>query len=261
MANFDAFRKKLHSSNAFGQAAFSTPLHDDLMLPPGYAPGGPLEHEPRPRMIPTAPRRSKPRLAYHYGDDIGDWVLHGHDLYPHRSQIQARAKLFIAVAIVTEILMLAWPATALSIWGIEQAFLTFFFAIHLFKAFVLMGEICTYTRVYKLYGRRNFSFLWGIWSRVSHVRDSFFLSTYGVLYGWIHIPLIAFYIILAATSKPLIESDVLYWTQWPLGIVSLLQGYVAWCFIVSEMAIRKQLEMYAPSLRKPKKGVSWDVLE
>lgn len=197
---------------------------------------------------PTTTRAyDSPELLYHYDHD-DDWVLQGHDLYPIRSNIQTRAKAYFALALLTELLMLAWPCTAIPVWGIQQAALTLAFSIHLFKALFLFIQMLKYTRVYKMYGRRNFSHIWGIWTRSSHVRDSFSLSTYGVLYGWVQIPLIVLYIIVALTAKPLIDSDTLYWIQWPMGLASLVQGYVAWCIIVSELAIRKQLEAYAPRL-------------
>jgi len=263
-SGFAAFKDRLNQKNLLPRAS---PVQSvGLMLPPeeydrvrqdpSYISPQTMDRPPmntRNRDLRGYNRRRRRGLQYHYEHD-DDWVLQGHDLYPHRSTLQARAKLFFAVAIVTEVLMIAWPSTAISLWGLQQDGLTLAFAIHLFKALLLFIQVFKYTRVYKMYGRRKFSALWGIWTRRSHVRESFMLSTYGLVYGWVHIPLIVMYIIVTLTAKPLIDSDVLYWVQWPMGFVSLVQGYVAWCFIVSEMGIRKPLELYAPSLQRAKRS-------
>jgi len=184
-------------------------------------------------------------LQYHYEEDQGDWVLMGHDLHPLRRSIQMRANFFFAVAMFIEVAILAWPATAISLWGITEAILTIaFFIVHVPKITLLIWAIFAETHVYKMYGRRTYSVFWGLWTRRSHVRSNTALSIYGFIYGWVQVPVMLTYILLALTAYPLGLPTVLWWVQWLMGIVSLVAGYVAWCFIVSEMAIRKNLEQY-----------------
>lgn len=213
--------------------------------PPGERPFIPTER--REPELPRAPgpRRQYTPLQYHYDEDRGDWVLMGHDLYPVRRSIQMRANFFFAIAMFIEIAMLAWPVTAISIWGITNAVLTVaFILVHVPKIVILLWAIVSETHVYKMYGRRAYSFFWGLWTRRSHVRSNMALSIYGFMYGWIQLPVMLTYILLALTAYPLGLPMVLWWIQWPMGIVSLVAGYVAWCFIISEMAIRKNLEQY-----------------
>jgi hypothetical protein len=155
-----------------------------------------------------------------------------------------RANFFFAIALAMDVAMLAWPATAISIWGIRDAILTVLFFVHLVKIMFLLWALLAETQVYKMYGRRTYSFFWGQWTRRSHVRSNRPLSLYGFTYGWIQIPVILVYILLALTAYPLGLPKLLWWLQWPMGFVSLVIGYIAWCFIVSEMAIRKNLEQY-----------------
>ncbi len=233
-----------------------------------------MERQSRPpRTFPTGPPRANVRtsygaqgrppyrpvgqtrmpLNYHYEEDKHDWVLLGRDLYSHKHGIQRRANIFFALALLFDLALLAWPSTAIPVWGIQNAILTLAFGIHLFKALVLLWALVAETHVYKMYGRRAHSFVWGIWTRRSHVRTNTALSIYGFTYGWVQIPLMVVYIILALTSHPLGLPAVLWWTQWPMGFVSLVLGYISWCFIVSEMAIRKNLEQYVafgPSERR-----------
>jgi hypothetical protein len=183
-------------------------------------------------------------MRYHYEEDRGDWVLLNHDLHPVRRSIQMRANFFFAIALAMDVAMLAWPATAISIWGIRDAILTVLFFVHLVKIMFLLWALLAETQVYKMYGRRTYSFFWGQWTRRSHVRSNRPLSLYGFTYGWIQIPVILVYILLALTAYPLGLPKLLWWLQWPMGFVSLVIGYIAWCFIVSEMAIRKNLEQY-----------------
>jgi hypothetical protein len=198
-----------------------------------------MEEENRQRR-----RRGLP-LRYHFEEDRGDWVLMGHDLYPLRRSIQMRANFFFAIAMFIEIAVLAWPITAISIWGIQDAILTVaFFVVHVPKIFLLLWAIVAETHVYKMYGRRTYSMFWGQWTRRSHVRSNGALSMYGFVYGWIQVPVMLVYVLLALTAYPLGLPMLLWWIQWPMGLVSLAAGYVAWCFIISEMAIRKNLEQY-----------------
>ena len=183
-------------------------------------------------------------LQYHYEEDRRDWVLMGHDLYPHKRSIQTRANIFFAVALIIDVALIAWPVAAMSVWGFEQAVLTFAFFVHLIKALLLLCAIVSETSVYKMYGRRNYAFFWGLWTRRSHVRSNTSLSIYGFVYGWIQIPVMITYIVLSITAYPLFISNVLYWTQWPMGFVSISSSYFAWCVVVSEMAIRRNLEQY-----------------
>jgi hypothetical protein len=231
------------------------------MMGPGYPvpprvplPRGSCPSDPRQRPVSLVPwyRREPIPLNYHYDEDIGDWVLLGKDLMPHRGSIMMRARVFFAIAMFLEVSLLAWPITAIWIWGIQNAILTVAFIIHLFKALFLVLAIITNTNIYKMYGRKTYSFFWGIWTRRSHVRDSWALSYYVVLY-WTQIAIMCTYIVIALTMYPLDVPRTLWWIQWPMGLLSLFLGWVSWVLIVSEQAIRKNLEQYvafAPHQRK-----------
>ena len=227
-------------------------MHPPLPAKSGFSYDGPNVGV-HPSMIPPPPRHPTsiiPRykrepipLSYHYDEDRGDWVLLGQDLMPHRSSIMLRARVFFAIALSIEISLLAWPATAISIWGIQNAILTLAFCVHLIKAFLLVLAILSNTNIYKMYGRKAYSFFWGIWTRRSHVRESWALSYYVVAY-WMQIAVMCTYIVIALTMYPLEIPRTLWWIQWPMGFVSIFLGWVAWCLIISEQAIRKNFEEY-----------------
>ncbi len=208
------------------------------------------EHEEGRQDYSKGPKRERRRngfvsLDYHFEEDK-DWVLMGQDLHPHKHAIQTRANIYFAFALSIELVLIAWPVTAIFIWGFRQAVLTFAFAVHFIKVLFLLAALLTETHVFKMYGRRSYAFFWGLWTRRSHVRSSGPLSMYGFVYGWIQVPIMCTYIVLALTAYPLFMSRTLFWIQWPMGFVSLALGYIAWCVIVSEMAIRKNLEQYVP---------------
>ena len=180
---------------------------------------------------------------YHFDNDRSGKLL-GSDTHTHQSSMKIRANVFLVIAMLLDLALLAWPITAIIVWGIVEAIFTILFFVHLVKAFFLFIEIVRFnTPIHKMFGRKEYGTISGIWTRVTHVKSSTPLFLYGLTYGWVQIPLMCFYIILSVASYPLMTTTF-YWISWPLGIVSIVVGYVAWCFIVSEMAIRKQLEPY-----------------
>jgi len=187
-----------------------------------------------PREIPT--------LRYHYGDDR-DHVVMGTDLYEERHTMSCNVSWACVFSACLELSILAWPITAFSIWGFElDTVYTLIFAIHLFKAIILLIKACSNTLVFRMRGRNSYHWFWGIWTRSSHVHQDPLLYTYAILYGWIQIPMMCIYILVSAASYPLYTYMIPYWVNWPMAIVSLVVGYIAWCVLISERSIRMELE-------------------
>jgi hypothetical protein len=186
--------------------------------------------------------REIPELRYHYGEDK-DYVLMGKDLYDEKDAMSCNVSWACFVSALLEFSVFSWPIVAFSIWGIRlDTIYTLVFAIHLMKGLLLSVKVFTHTMVFRMRGRNSYHWLWGIWTRTSHVHEDPILYMYGVLYGWIQIPMMCLYILVSTASYPLYTSIVTYWINWPMAIVSLIVGYIAWCVLISERSIRMELE-------------------
>jgi len=187
-------------------------------------------------------QRDTLELRYHYGDDR-DHVVMGKDLYEERHTLSCNVSWACVFSAVLELSVLAWPITAFSVWGFElDTIYTLVFAIHLFKAIILIIKTFSNTLVFRMRGRNTYHWFWGIWTRASHVHQDPLLYAYAILYGWIQIPMMCLFILVAAASYPLYTHMVPYWINWSMAIVSLVLGYIAWCILISERSIRMELD-------------------
>jgi len=185
-------------------------------------------------------------LQYHYGNDR-DHVVMNTDLYEERHTLSCNVSWACVFSACLEGAILAWPITALVIWGFElDTVYSLVFFIHFFKAALLLVKACSNTLVFRMRGRNGYHWFWGIWTRTSHVHQDPLLYIYAILYGWIQIPMMCLFILVSAASYPLYTYTITYWINWPMAIVSLVVGYVAWCVLISERAIRMELERRVP---------------
>jgi hypothetical protein len=198
----------------------------------------------------TEPVVAPSQIFYHY-NDAKDWQLLDTDLRPHRRTLINQFSLWCLLAAFIEFLPFCWTIVVFSIWGISyESIINLVFFIHVFKSMLILMKVFVSTDIYKYYGRISYHWLWGIWSRTSHVRGDKTLVMYSIIYGYIHIPMMLLFLLIAAGSYPLFTSSIAYWITWPMAIVSICVGYVTWCIIISESGIRKPLERYVDFTRK-----------
>lgn len=198
----------------------------------------------------TEPVVAPSQIFYHY-NDAKDWQLLDTDLRPHRKTLINQFSLWCLLAAFIEFLPFCWTIVVFSIWGISyEAVINLVFFIHVLKSMLILMKVFVSTDIYKYYGRISYHWLWGIWSRTSHVRGDKTLVMYSVIYGYVHIPMMLLFLLIAAGSYPLFTSSIAYWITWPMAIVSICVGYITWCIIISETGIRKPLERYVDFTRR-----------
>ena len=187
-------------------------------------------------------KREIPELSYNYREDRSHRLLDT-DLREDERNLSWGVSWACLFSAVLEFSILAWPITAFSVWGFRlDTIYTLVFSIHLLKGMLLLIKTCSNTLVFRMRGRNSYHWFWGIWTRVSHVHQDPVLLLYSTLYGWIQIPIMTIFILVSAASYPVYYSSIAYWINWPMAIVSLVVGYVAWCVIISERSIRMPLK-------------------
>ena len=192
-------------------------------------------------------------LSYHYENDNGSWKLMGTDLKHKKFAILLRMKAILFLVLCFDFIVLAWPIASIYIWGFKNSFLSIVFFVYIFKVILLVLSIFSTINVYKMYGRQRYSYFWGIWTRCSHVRSNIYIYTYGWFFGWMCIPMILMYITSSILLHFLGFDDTIWWMQVLIGLLILFVGYISWCLLISEYAIRNNIEQYvamSPNERK-----------